>query len=329
MKLKKQLGAVILCGLVLLCSCGNIETTSDDGSRLTREAEQSMQIYTETTLEKETPFDINSVIPSVFVEKTPDEKAQLVREKALKLVEDISKNGTWCNYNYYIGKLDGGVDEIPDFGDTVSADEFEKALNFYVNGEIDGYYAISFRPMGYPTLAMWSDSMNSADKGSYPPENESIYWSDKTFSEMSKSITEITYLQYSHDKLLSLSYPARNLFANAQRYTENVKNAGATIDSLAFYGSFNEKVNDYTSIENGETLTSNDVINAMSYYWGDEEGGYFALLLDEQYNPIAVLWAEDETTNFIGAFPNQSASREFLENGDTIKTADITKAIYD
>jgi hypothetical protein len=300
MKLKNLIAAILPLVLIMLCSCETTEIVDINGNPLSSEETKA---YT---------------------------NAELIYEKTEEFLEGISSDNIRFTQFCFVGELGKDVSTLPKIEDDLSGVDYDNVINYYVGGEADGFYAIRLDLYGGIDFALWSSSLDSELIGKYPME---AHLSEKNLKEISQYALESGEEVINEAKLQEADANAKLLFQNIATYAERAKEAGATFDSYSYSGSLSEKLDNSPDINSGETLNSGNVQSALGYYMGGDDwlsdGGCYTVLLDEQYNPIAALWAKNETSTFVGAFPAQFVSRGFHENGDTIKTADVTKAIID
>jgi hypothetical protein len=117
---------------------------------------------------------------------------------------------------------------------------------------------------------------------------------------------------------------AKMLYQEAVKYTTQAQIAGAAFDALQYSGTLGKSVEELPNIEPDTVLTGTDLETGLGYYKDGPAEGVYTVLLDEDYNPIAVLWAADAETSVVGAYPTM---RTVAENASgNIKTADINAA---
>jgi hypothetical protein len=328
MKLKK-ISAVILSAALLLCSCGNAETEESGGGRITRNTETTEAVDTETNdaeeLDETAEENEKTAEPAEDVTyETAVENAEIVYTIAEELFELVIENDSDYTHMLFIGSFSKNVSEMPEMPDTVDGEYVENAMNFLANGKFGGYYVFGVDE-GEIITAIWTPSLNSTLVGAYPDEmGES---NDMMLSSVLLYDYEYDSSYIADSKTQSANANAKLVFQNAATYMTKLQIAGASMDSLLIYGSIGKKIDEFPKVETGAELTGDDLTNALRYYMGGDNAGVYVILLDEQLNPRATLWAADEETSIVGAFP---VSRTVYENeSGNINTADIYEAAGD
>jgi hypothetical protein len=319
MKLKK-LSAIILAAamlLLLLCSCGISE--NGDSGRITREAETLDETKDIDETEK---AEENEKLSEDVTDETAAENAEILYEKAEELFEETRENKISYSHFIFIGVLGKNVPKKPELPDKADGEYVENALNYLTEGEIGGVYAIVIEKTGEITGAIWSPSFNSTVVAIYPYQIAD--GNDMTISDQFLGMYEMEDGFYSDVETQAANANAKLVFQNAATYLTKVQIAGASLDSLLYSGKIGEKTDVFPEVSVGAALTGDDLNNALCYYMGGEDGGVYVILLDEQYNPLGVLWAKDAETSIVGAFP-VSRTAEENESGN-IGTADIYEA---
>jgi hypothetical protein len=133
--------------------------------------------------------------------------------------------------------------------------------------------------------------------------------------------------EYVKDAQLSTANQnAKMLFAGAETFTTRAQIAGEMFDSYQYSGTLDEITEKPSNPEKDMVLTGDDLENGMEYYSDEPYDGVYKILLDEDYKPIAVLWAADEETSLVGAYPTMLWSLAENTSGN-INTADINAAV--
>jgi hypothetical protein len=324
MNLKKT-AAIILAAALLLCSCGSSEAEESGGGRITRGSETAETVAETKDAEKLDETAETLETSQNITSETAAENAEVIFKKAGELFEKAKENESSYTHFIYIGVLGKTVAAMPELPDKVNGEYIENALNYLTKGEIGGVYAIVIETSGEISGVIWSPSFNSTVVAIYPYQIAD--GNDMTLSDQLLEMYEMEDSFNSDINTQTANANAKLVFQNAATYLTKAQIAGATMDSLLIFGRIGEKTDEFPQIESGAALTGDDLTNALSYYMGRDNAGVYTILLDEQLNPRAVLWAKDTQTSVVGAFP---VARTVAENeGINIYSADIHKAAGD
>jgi hypothetical protein len=323
-----KLTAIILTAMLLLCSCGSAETVSavetlpeTAHTEIAENASQAAVSQTAAIPENIATSETTQTPAEEITFEDAVENAEIVFEKAEELFKKTIENNLENTHLLYVGVLGKSVAEMPDRPEVIDGEYVESALNFLTEGEIGGVYVLiadTDRVRG----VLWSSSLNSTLVGTYPdPISED---NDMPIIDLLLDIYEVNSESLQELETQGANANAKLVFQNAATYVTLAQIKGATFDQILFSGSLTEKNDEHPTVDEGEALTSEDFTNALRYYMGGKNGGVYFILLDEYYNPLGVLWAQDRQTSVVGAYPVARTNDE-NESGN-INTADINKA---
>jgi hypothetical protein len=141
------------------------------------------------------------------------------------------------------------------------------------------------------------------------------------------SCGEPSIQDYANDsKLQTANDYARKIFLEAETFTTKAQIAEATFDAREYSGTLSEIAEELPAMEKGTVLTAADFETALRNRGDGPDEGVYKVLLDEDYKPIAVLWAADTESSLVGAYPTRLWSSADKTSGN-INTADINAAI--
>jgi hypothetical protein len=141
------------------------------------------------------------------------------------------------------------------------------------------------------------------------------------------SCGEPSIQDYAKDsQLQTANHNAQMLFAEVEIFTTKAQIAGATFDAHEYSGTLGEIAEELPAFEEGTVLTAADFETALKNRGNGPDEGVYKVLLDEDYKPIAVLWASDAETSLVGAYPTQLWSLAENTSGN-INTVDINAAV--
>jgi hypothetical protein len=330
MKLKKLTSIILTAAMLLLCSCGSAETVSDVEILLETSQTEISETASQATVSQTSP--IPETIAASETTQTPAEEitfedaaenAKLVYEKAKELFAQTLEYDRPYTHFLYVGSLGQNIEKMPTFPEVVNGVYVENALNYLTDVEPGGIYAISLDMDGSVNTVAWSPSFNSTVIGYFPQRiiNED---NENTLSDILLRLYSVKSTYLPNSATQSANARAKLVFQNAATYVTLVQIYGASFDKLEYSGSLGEKNDERPRVDEGEALTGDDFTNALRYYMGGPDGGVYTILLDEHYNPIGALWAADEESSVVGAYPKLRLKEE-NESGN-INTADIYKA---
>jgi hypothetical protein len=326
-----KLTALFLSAAMLLCSCGKTEATSAEDTM--PETTTQAAVVAETAAVSQTAAISETIATAETTAKaveevtleTANKNAEIVFENAAEYSERLIAAGEVTAEFYF--DLSSMNDELLD------SDNGSEILVTVpeLNEDIGGVYIIINGEGGHPLVAIWASSLESNLIGIYP-ENESFGVRKMFESEDGEDalgeplrISLLGYIEEENTRVANAN--AKLVFQNAATYVTKAQIYGASFDSLLISGSLTEKYEERPQVESGETLTGKDFTNALRYYMGGPDSGVYVILLDEQFNPIAALWAKDEESSVVGAYPVARTARD-NETGN-ITTADIYEAAGD
>jgi hypothetical protein len=328
MKLIK-LTAVILSALLLLCSCGNAAEDGGD-NRITRENQ------TEETLEETKTEETLGETEETSIETTANKQEDTI-ENANKNAELVFERVAIRSAKLFAM---GEETALSYFDLTSLNEELIKSAggdreSFLMLPELTegfgGVYITVNTEDGVPITVVWASSLDSKIIGVYPEEDPfgtrelfGIENGEYSFGEALKT----NLFEYAEDNATdSANANAKLVFQNTATYMTKVQIAGASMDSLLISGSLSgERTESFPDIRIGEDLTGEDLTYALRYYMGGENAGVYVVLLDELYNPVGTLWAADEETSVVGAYP--IARRVEQNESGNINTADVYAAAF-
>jgi hypothetical protein len=323
----RQLTAIILSALLLLCSCGS--ATNDGGeNRITRES-QAEETLTDAKA-AETLGETTETLIETTVSKQEDtienanKNAELVFEKAAIHSAKLNAVGKETVDVYF--DLSSMNDEFLEAA-KIGSSSFEMMPEF--SEDVGGVYITLNNEEGYPGAVIWASSLETNIIGIYPEED--LFGVNDLFYEVGDEYSLGEAMGYAllgfveDSKTQNANRNAKLVFQNAATYLIKVQIVGAELDSLEYSGSLNEKSDIFPEVNFEKlSLTETDVTNALRYYMGGDGGGVYTILLDEQYNPIGALWAADEESSVVGAYP---IARTVYDNqSGNINTADVHTA---
>jgi hypothetical protein len=361
MKMKKIAAAVL--AALILCSCGNAEMTSSDETQTTQQTEtgsETVQLIpteeietetklpetvaeTETATETETETAVTLAETSITTVAAEDvtyeialENAEYVFEKAAAYAAKESLSGVNpVHIYYYFGTEESyGIEfaEENEYGSKIVSELVE---------DIGGIYIVMNDDDGFPYDAVWAPSMESNVMAFYPEiEDVEQYLGQSTVYE-NLSIMNDGYMAASETNAANAQ--AKLVFQNAATYMTKVQIAGVKLElddvmviNSEYYASYadgcylsvvldlSEKSTKFPEVPT--TVNGKDVQAALRYYMGGPNGGVAIILVDRQYNPIAALWAKDESSTVVGAFPVKRTVEQNNSEDINITAVDILTA---
>jgi hypothetical protein len=344
----KKIAAAVLAALLFLSACENAETASADETQTTRQTEtvsiietvsettrtETIETLAETT---ETPQTTDQTADEVSPQ-TADKNAEIIFDRAAASAAKVRAADEEPIAAYFdLDSLNEDVTQI-----------FEKSVDNFVldtdiNEDIGGVYLAAMNDNGALLFSLWASSLESTVVGSYP---EGLATGLLDPGESIGGFMEASFIGYVVDSATqTANAQAKLVFQYAATYMTKVQIFGAAVElenDLSFtyegYYSSGGKEKNLSGIldlsENAErlpelrdiydTIDDEDVQAALRYYMGGPNGGVAIILLDSFYNPVAVLWAKDENSPIVGAFPVNRTDEQNVSGN--ITTADIRAA---
>jgi hypothetical protein len=340
MKLK-ILMAIILTAALLLCSCGNAETDENGGgitvgsttaetTAVTLAETKIAETLTEATTDAETLVETEETSKETTA-TLPEDPTQTANKNAELIFEKIAIHSAKINsaredpVNAYFD-LSSMNDEIIE-----AAVIYNKPVEIKTEfiEDIGGSYITINSDEGVPLIVIWASSLESNLIGVYPKDDSlgvnNVFKEAGGDYSLGEAVRNILLGYIADSMTKSANTKAKQVYQNAATWLLTIQIDGSKYDSLEYSGSLNTKTEAFMG-GYGDTLPLSEAVVTfyLSYYMGGEDGGYYTILLDEHYNIIGALWAADEETSVVGAFP---VARTIDENqSGNITTADIYEA---